>query len=89
MDDVIPIALNYRSDIAEMRADVIADLSAAQKTMPCRWLYDDRGSELFEEVTRLPEYYPTRIETGMLRKHVFVGEKVNVLEYGAGAGIKT
>lgn len=94
MDDVIPIALDYRSDRAEMRADVIAGLSAAQKTISCRWLYDDRGSELFEEITRLPEYYPTRIEAGILQKHVdeiadFVGEKVNVLEYGAGAGIKT
>ncbi len=51
------------------RADVLAGLSQRQKTLPSRWLYDQRGSELFEEITRLDEYYLTRTETAILRRH--------------------
>ena len=52
------------------------------------------GSELFEEITQLPEYYPTRVETQILREQgadiaEFCGENLTLLEYGAGAGIKT
>ena len=50
------------------RADVLDGLSRTPKTLPSRWLYDDRGSELFEEITALPEYYPTRTETGILKE---------------------
>ena len=39
-----------------------AGLAATPKTLPPKWFYDDRGSELFDEITRLPEYYPTRTE---------------------------
>jgi uncharacterized SAM-dependent methyltransferase len=42
------------------RSDVVEGLSRLQKTIPCRWLYDERGSDLFEEITRLEDYYPTR-----------------------------
>jgi dimethylhistidine N-methyltransferase len=74
--------------------DVLRGLSSDPKTLPCRWLYDDRGCELFEEITRLPEYYPTRTETRILKNNArnmadFVGPGVTLLEYGAGAGIKT
>ena len=51
------------------RADVLAGLAERQKTLPSRWLYDQRGSELFEEITRLDEYYLTRTETAILRQH--------------------
>ena len=76
------------------RADALAGLSAPRKTLPSRWLYDDRGSELFEEITRLPEYYPTRTETGILRENAaemarFCGRRAVLIEYGAGAGVKT
>lgn len=76
------------------RSDVLAGLSAPRKTLPSRWLYDDRGSELFEEITRLPEYYPTRTETGILRANAaeiaaFCGSRAVLIEYGAGAGVKT
>ena len=50
----------------EFAADVLDGLGRPQKTLPCRWLYDDRGSQLFEEITDLPEYYPTRTETKIL-----------------------
>ena len=76
------------------RADVLAGLSQRQKTLPSRWLYDQRGSELFEEITRLDEYYLTRTETAILRRHAgemaaLCGDNVVLLEYGAGAGIKS
>jgi len=76
------------------RADVVGGLSRPRKTLPSRWLYDDRGSELFEDITRLDEYYPTRTETGILREYAadiasFIGADAVLFEYGAGAGIKT
>jgi dimethylhistidine N-methyltransferase len=75
-------------------ADVVVGLGQAPKTLPSGWLYDDRGSELFEDITKLDEYYPTRTETAILRKHsaemaAFCGPNVTLLEYGAGAGLKT
>jgi dimethylhistidine N-methyltransferase len=76
------------------RADVLAGLSQQRKTLPSRWLYDQRGSELFEEITRLDEYYLTRTETAILRNHAdemaaLCGDGVVLLEYGAGAAIKS
>jgi dimethylhistidine N-methyltransferase len=76
------------------RTDVLAGLSQSCKTLPSRWLYDDRGSELFELITGLEEYYPTRTETAILHAQgsamaQFCGERAILLEYGAGAGIKT
>jgi L-histidine Nalpha-methyltransferase len=76
------------------RADVLAGLSHPRKTLPSRWLYDRRGSELFEEITRLEEYYLTRTETAILRDHAeematLCGDGAVLLEYGAGAAIKS
>ncbi|WP_309228496.1 L-histidine N(alpha)-methyltransferase, partial [Streptomyces lunaelactis] len=47
---------------AALRADVLHGLTRTPKALPPKWFYDARGSELFEEITRLPEYYPTRAE---------------------------
>ncbi len=74
--------------------DVVAGLSQDQKTLPCRWLYDQRGSELFEAITDLPEYYPTRTEVSIFKQHLpamaaAIGEQAHVVEFGAGAGTKT
>lgn len=91
MLDVVP----YRVEQADaFRADVLFGLAQQQKTLPARWLYDDRGSELFELITGLDEYYPTRTETSILTAAApqiarYCGERAIVLEYGAGAGIKT
>ncbi len=76
------------------RADVIEGLSKPRKTLPSRWLYDDRGSEIFEQITAVADYYPTRTETAILREKSgemarFCGERATVIEYGAGAGVKT
>lgn len=79
---------------SEFYADVVAGLSGPQKTLPCRWLYDQRGSELFEAITDLPEYYPTRTEIGIFEHYLptmaaCVGKNAHVVEFGAGAGTKT
>ncbi|MBU2533419.1 MAG: L-histidine N(alpha)-methyltransferase [Alphaproteobacteria bacterium] len=82
------------SQTAAFKADVIAGLSGEPKTLPSRWLYDDHGSELFEQITRLPEYYPTRTETSILTTRAseladFCGSRAVVIEYGAGASVKS
>lgn len=74
--------------------DVMAGLSAPQKRLPCRLLYDARGAELFERICELPEYYPTRTELALLRAHLpavaeAVGPDARVIEPGSGAGQKT
>lgn len=52
-----------------LRTDVVTGLTARQKWLPPKWFYDAWGSELFEQITRLPEYYPTRAEREILRTH--------------------
>ena len=91
MLDLVELKLSQHE---AFRADVLAGLSQRQKTLPSRWLYDQRGSELFEEITRLDEYYLTRTETAILRRHAeemaaLCGEGIVLLEYGAGAAIKS
>lgn len=73
---------------------VIAGLSVRRKSIPCRFLYDARGSELFEDITRLEEYYPTRTEIGLLDTHgpeiaERAGEGCAVVEFGSGSSRKT
>ncbi len=80
-------------DIA-FRADVHAGLSQAQKAVPARWFYDATGSALFEDITALPEYYPTRSETDLLTRHAVdiaaaVGPGRAVVELGSGSSAKT
>lgn len=51
---------------AALRADVLKGLTGTPKTLPPKWFYDAQGSELFEKITELPEYYPTRAEREIL-----------------------
>jgi dimethylhistidine N-methyltransferase len=74
--------------------DVLDGLSKPQKSIPSRWFYDQAGSELFEQITELPEYYPTRTEIGILNDNVteiaeMIGDGSLLIEYGAGASTKT
>ena len=76
------------------RADVLAGLSQPRKAVPARWLYDYAGSALFEEITRLPEYYPTRVEAALLDSVCpELRERVPpagaVVEFGSGSSAKT
>jgi L-histidine Nalpha-methyltransferase len=75
-------------------ADVLAGLSATQKTLPCRYIYDERGSRLFEEICALPEYYLTRAEAEILREHspeivASIGAELELVELGSGSAEKT
>ncbi len=76
------------------REDVLKGLSEAVPAIPARWLYDRRGSELFDDITRLPSYYPTRTETALLATimpevAVLAGTGGAVVEFGAGSQTKT
>lgn len=78
----------------DFRADVLQGLSERQKAIPARWFYDQRGSELFEDITRLPEYYPTRAETEILQDRCdefskVIGQGRAVVEFGSGSSVKT
>ena len=75
-------------------ADIIRGLSETQKSISSRWLYDQYGSELFEAITSLPEYYPTRTEFSILTEYAEaiaarIGPEAILVEYGAGAATKT
>jgi L-histidine N-alpha-methyltransferase len=85
-----------RGEVADpaFRADVLAGLAQRQKAVPARWFYDRAGSELFEAITALPEYYPTRVETGLLERHsgdvaAIAGAGRAVVEFGSGSSTKT
>lgn len=78
----------------QFHADVLTGLVGPRRAIPARWLYDERGSELFDEITRLVEYYPTRVETALLNDcrvdiaaHIGAGRAV--VEFGAGSATKT
>lgn len=76
------------------RADVLEGLSQDQKAIPARWLYDDTGSQLFEDITKVPEYYPTRAETEILQSRgeefaQATGPGRAVVEFGSGSSVKT
>jgi dimethylhistidine N-methyltransferase len=75
-------------------ADVLEGLDEDQKRIPCTWLYDRRGSELFEEITRVAEYYPTRTETRLLaglapELEAEIGRVHTLVEIGSGSSRKT
>lgn len=73
---------------------VVKGLSVTPKTLPCRLLYDQRGSELFELICEQAEYYPTRTELSILSEHLpemadLLGPRCDVIEYGSGSSIKS
>jgi dimethylhistidine N-methyltransferase len=87
------IAVKVQADPA-FRRDVLAGLAAPVRAIPARWLYDLRGSELFEDITRLPEYYLTRADTAALEAHCpavakIIGRGRAVVEFGSGSSAKT
>lgn len=79
---------------AELLDDVLAGLAAAPRRLPSKYLYDARGSRLFEAITRQPEYYLTRVETALLAACApaiaqALGADLHVVEYGSGSARKT
>ncbi len=77
----------------QMRADALEGLRGREKSIPPVWFYDERGSRLFEEITQLPEYYPTRAERALLERHApsiaELSKADTLVELGAGACDKT
>ena len=76
------------------RADVLSGLGGQPRAIPARWFYDRRGSELFEAITDLPEYYPTRTETALLMQigpqlGALAASNAAVVEFGSGSSAKT
>jgi len=79
---------------SQFRADVLRGLRAAKKELPCKYFYDEIGSDLFEQITALEEYYPTRTEMGIMEQHAvdmahLLGPRCALVEYGSGSSIKT
>jgi L-histidine Nalpha-methyltransferase len=78
---------------SQMRADALRGLQGDVKSIPPVWFYDERGSRLFEEITQLPEYYPTRAERALLEEHAEsiagLAKADTLVELGAGACDKT
>ena len=78
----------------QFKADVLAGLAATIPAVPARWLYDRRGSELFDAITHLPSYYPTKTETTLLKRimpelSAAIPTGSAVVEFGAGSATKT
>lgn len=77
-----------------MLKEVLAGLRQDQKTLPSKYFYDERGSKLFDKITRLEEYYPTRTELKILKDNIreiesYLGDKVELIEPGSGSSEKT
>ncbi|MEO3428444.1 L-histidine N(alpha)-methyltransferase [Pelagibius sp. CAU 1746] len=78
----------------EFRDAVLRGLARRPKALEPKFFYDERGSQLFDAITELEEYYPTRAETAALRAHAaaiaaFVGEGASLVEFGSGSSVKT
>ncbi|MEO7715318.1 MAG: L-histidine N(alpha)-methyltransferase [Capsulimonas sp.] len=74
--------------------EIMSGLRQDVKTLPCKYFYDERGSQLFDLICELPEYYPTRTEMGILRAHIgemaaLLGAGCRLVEYGSGRSLKT
>src|SRR5580658_1682356 len=89
----IDVHLSPEDARSQMRADALKGLQGAAKSIPPVWFYDERGSRLFEEITQLPEYYPTRAERVLLQRHAGAIADLSkadmLVELGAGACDKT
>ena len=80
-------------DLSEDRRAVLRGLAAPQKRLSPKYFYDQRGSELFDQICALPEYYPTRTELKLMDRHLpevaeLVGPGAAVIEFGAGSNVK-
>jgi L-histidine N-alpha-methyltransferase len=94
MQPTFDILLSPDDLLAALREDVRAGLSAppGRRSLPPKWFYDERGSKLFDEITRLPEYYPTRRERSILSERadaIMAGGPETLIELGSGTSDKT
>src|SRR6478752_7841608 len=85
--------LQQSTEVSEFEADVLEGLRAAPKHVPAKYFYDAAGSHLFERITELPEYYPTRCEMSILRRQAaeiaeLVPPGAALVEFGSGSSKK-
>ena len=93
MDTTVQV-IDSPDRLKSFRDDVFEGLSREQKELPCKYFYDNRGSELFNTICGLDEYYPTRTETALLQAHGremadLIGPGVCLIEFGCGSLLKT
>ena len=86
--------LDLHPKLGDLRAEAVEGLGRQPKSLPCKYLYDALGARLFEAITELPEYYPTRTELGIMNDSVgemanAVGSHATLVEFGSGVGLKT
>src|SRR5881296_4094859 len=79
---------------SDFLADAITGLSSNQRTLPCKYFYDERGAALFQKICELPEYYITRTEIDILDRNrteiaSHLGPNIGLIGLGTGAGTKT
>jgi dimethylhistidine N-methyltransferase len=79
---------------ASFRREVLDGLRLSKKELPCKFFYDERGSQLFEEICQLEEYYPTRTELAIMHEcagemALRIGKACLLIEFGSGSGVKT
>lgn len=93
MDAPIQVLLDDDTARQRLRADAHRGLTATPKDLPPKWFYDERGSRLFEEITALPEYYPTRAEREILTTYAAevaeLSDPACLVELGSGSATKT
>ncbi|MDX1406216.1 MAG: L-histidine N(alpha)-methyltransferase [Woeseiaceae bacterium] len=80
-------------DVTDELREILDGLSIPQKTISSKFFYDERGSRLFDQITRLPEYYPTRTELAILRDNIAdiaraIGPQASLIEFGSGSNVK-
>jgi dimethylhistidine N-methyltransferase len=90
----LPPADVFNAEAGRFRADVLRGLRAPKKELPCKYFYDEVGSDLFEQITELEEYYPTRTELAIMERHAaemagWLGPRCLLIEYGSGSSLKT
>jgi L-histidine N-alpha-methyltransferase len=80
--------------LGDLQAEAVEGLRRPEKSLPCKYFYDSLGARLFEAITELPEYYPTRTELGIMSGAVHemaeaIGPHATLVEFGSGVGLKT
>ena len=77
----------------QFRYDLLTGLNAPTQAIPSKYFYDQRGSALFDQICELQEYYPTRTEAAIMRRHApmmaaCIGDNARLVEYGSGSSLK-
>nr|WP_296774098.1 L-histidine N(alpha)-methyltransferase [Rhodococcus sp. (in: high G+C Gram-positive bacteria)] len=92
-DIALDVHISPEKLLDDLRSDVRQGLTASPKWLSPKWFYDAAGSELFEQITELPEYYPTRTERALIEEHAYdIAEKTDgsiLVELGSGSSEKT